>query len=189
MKFIDWITQPWPWWLGGIMITLIMGALLFMNKTFGVSSTFRTLCAAAGAGRYTNFFQFNWREQIWNIVFIVGALIGGVISETLLANPADLDLSAATVQDLTALGIDVDTQYLAPVSLFNWGSLLHFEGFFFIIVGGFLVGFGARYAGGCTSGHAISGLSNLQLPSLVAVIGFFIGGLVMTYLIYPLVLG
>ena len=54
-----------------------------------------------------------------------------------------------------------------------------------LAVGGFLVGFGTRYAGGCTSGHAISGLSNLQLPSLVAVIGFFIGGLVMTHLIFP----
>lgn len=48
------------------------------------------------------------------------------------------------------------------------------------------MGFGARWAGGCTSGHAISGLSNLQLPSLVAVLGFFAGGLLMTHLLFPL---
>ncbi|MEL6627582.1 MAG: YeeE/YedE thiosulfate transporter family protein [Bacteroidota bacterium] len=187
--FFEWITQPWPWWLGGIMITVIMGSMLFMNKTFGVSSTFRAVCAATGGGKYSNFFQFDWKNQMWNMVFILGALIGGIISETLLASPDEMALSSATVEDLTQLGVQVDTQYMAPISLFSWQSLLSFEGFFLIIVGGFLVGFGARYAGGCTSGHAISGLSNLQVPSLVAVIGFFIGGLIMTHFIYPLVLG
>ncbi|MEO1586271.1 MAG: YeeE/YedE thiosulfate transporter family protein [Bacteroidota bacterium] len=187
--FFEWITQPWPWWLGGTMITMIMGSMLFMNKTFGVSSTFRAVCAATGGGKYSNFFQFDWKNQMWNMVFILGALIGGIISETLLASPDEMALSSATVEDLTQLGVQVDTQYMAPISLFSWQSLLSFEGFFLIIVGGFLVGFGARYAGGCTSGHAISGLSNLQVPSLVAVIGFFIGGLIMTHFIYPLVLG
>jgi uncharacterized membrane protein YedE/YeeE len=55
-----------------------------------------------------------------------------------------------------------------------------------MVIGGFLVGFGTRYAGGCTSGHAISGLSNLQFASLIATIGFFAGGLIATHLLYPL---
>jgi uncharacterized membrane protein YedE/YeeE len=52
-----------------------------------------------------------------------------------------------------------------------------------LLVGGVLIGFGTRYAGGCTSGH-VSGLSNLQIPSLKAVIGFF-GGLIMSYFYSP----
>ena len=58
-----------------------------------------------------------------------------------------------------------------------------------VLGGGFLVGFGARWAGGCTSGHAISGLADLQVPSLVAVVGFFVGGLAVTHLVLPLLLG
>jgi uncharacterized membrane protein YedE/YeeE len=57
-----------------------------------------------------------------------------------------------------------------------------------IVVGGFLVGFGTRYAGGCTSGHAIMGLSNLQWPSLVATISFMVGGFIMANLILPFIL-
>jgi len=75
-----------------------------------------------------------------------------------------------------------------PASLFSWGSLFSLRGFILMVVGGFLIGFGTRYAGGCTSGHAIMGLSTLQLPSLIAVIGFFAGGLLMTHLFLPLIL-
>ncbi|MFN9800115.1 MAG: YeeE/YedE family protein, partial [Bacteroidota bacterium] len=69
--------------------------------------------------------------------------------------------------------------------LYSWETVLTLRGFLILAVGGLMVGFGARYAGGCTSGHAISGLSDLQWPSLLAVMGFFLGGLVMTHVLFP----
>ena len=186
MNIIEIISQPWPWYVSGAMIALIMGILLYYGKSFGFSSNLRTLCAACGAGKKASFFDFDWKAQKWNLLFALGALIGGFLSEQFLKSPEPVALSAATVADLAALGIMQDGE-LVPTSLFNWEVLFSLKGFILFVVGGFAVGFGSRYAGGCTSGHAISGLSNLQLPSLIAVVGFFIGGLVMTHLLYPLI--
>ncbi len=183
---IDLISQPWPWYVSGPMIALVMLLLLWAGGEFGVSSNLRTLCAMGGAGKNVSFFKFDWKEQIWNLVFVVGAMIGGFIASQYLDDSQALDLSAATIRDLDALGIAFDGE-LAPLKYFSWESLGTFHGFLLIVVGGFLVGFGTRYAGGCTSGHAISGLSNFQIPSLIAVIGFFIGGLIMTHLLYPII--
>jgi uncharacterized membrane protein YedE/YeeE len=77
---------------------------------------------------------------------------------------------------------------LLPEQLFNWQQLLTVRGFIVIVLGGFLVGFGTRYAGGCTSGHAIMGLSNLQLPSLIATLSFMAGGFIMANVILPFLL-
>lgn len=184
------LTQTWPWWFSGIMLVAVMTGLLFLGKSFGVSATLRTACAAVGGGRKISFFDYNWKDSFWNIAFIVGALIGGFIAAQWLTNPGEVvSISANTLHDLQAIGVDTDTSYYAPADVFNWKSLLTLKGFIVMIVGGFLVGFGARYAGGCTSGHAISGLANLQLPSLIAVIGFFIGGLFMTHMMLPIIFG
>lgn len=185
---IEFISQPWPWHISGLMIVLVMGALLFLGKSFGVSSTLRTVCAIGGAGKRISFFDFNWKKEIWNLVFIFGALIGGFIAHAFLSSPDPMTISAATSTDLAAMGLSTNFQELAPMEIFSWSGLFTLKGFILIVGGGFLVGFGTRYAGGCTSGHAISGLSNLQLPSLIAVVGFFIGGLTMTYLVLPLIL-
>jgi len=163
-----------------------MFLLLWAGGQFGVSSTLRSVCAIGGAGKSVKFFDFDWKRQIWNLVFVFGAVIGGFIAQTWFANPEPLALSEATISDLKNLGIVFDGELL-PMQLFSWSSLATLKGILVIVVGGFLVGFGARYAGGCTSGHAISGLSNLQVPSLIAVIGFFIGGLIMTFLLFPLI--
>jgi len=183
---IDFISQPWAWYVSGPLIALVMFLLLWAGGSFGVSSTLRTMCSIGGAGAKVPFFNFNWRAQIWNLVFVSGAIIGGFIAHTFLVNENDLDLAASTIADLEALNISF-TGGLAPAELFNWSSFLTIKGFLVLVVGGFLVGFGTRWAGGCTSGHAISGLSDLQLPSLIAVIGFFIGGLAMTHLLFPLI--
>ena len=183
---IEWLSQPWPWYVSGPLIALIMFLLLWAGGHFGVSSTLRSICAIGGAGKNCSFFDFDWKSQRWNLVFVLGAVLGGYVASTWLSNPESLALSEHTIEDLTALGISFNGE-LAPLDLFNWESLLSPRGFLIMVVGGFLVGFGARWAGGCTSGHAISGLSNLQLPSLIAVIGFFIGGLLMTYSIMPLI--
>jgi len=159
--------------------------LNFYGKKFGLSSNLRIICAACGAGKYSDFFEFKWSEQKWSLLFLTGAILGGWISSAFLKADAPLQISDATILDLKTLGIKFDGE-LNPSQLFNIEYLTTMRGFILLIVGGFLVGFGTRYANGCTSGHAISGLSNLQLPSLIAVIGFFIGGLITTYFIYPL---
>lgn len=168
------------------MIALIMVLLLFFGKSFGFSSNLRVICAACGAGKRVPFFHYNWRAERWNLLFLVGAILGGWLSSTVLSNGEPVQLSPATVQDLQELGFSAP-QGIQPPELFGPDAFFSLKTVLLLLGGGFLIGFGSRYAGGCTSGHAISGLSNLQWPSLVAVIGFFIGGLIMTFLLYPLI--
>ncbi len=183
---MEWIMQPWPWHISGFLIVVIMMALIFLGKSFGFSSNLRTLCSACGAGKTASFFDFNWRSQIWNLLFLVGSVIGGFISYQYLSTGEPVQISENTIQDLAELGIAAP-EGLQPMEIYGMESAFALSGFLILFIGGLLIGFGARYAGGCTSGHAISGLSNLQLPSLVAVIGFFIGGLAMTHLLFPLI--
>jgi len=183
---IEFIRQPWPWYFSGSMIVLIMLILLFFGKSFGFSSNLRTMCSIAGAGRKVKFFDFKWKDQIWNLMFLIGSVIGGFIATNYLSSPTPLKLSTSTIADLNQLGIKFDGGP-NPTSLFSLQAMKDIKILALLLIGGLLVGFGSRYAGGCTSGHAISGLSNLQLPSLVAVIGFFIGGLIMTFLIMPFI--
>lgn len=182
---LELLKQPWPWYTSGIVIAFIMVVLLYFGKSFGFSSNLRTICTIAGAGKKIKFFDFDWRTQKWNLLFLIGSIMGGVISATLLKSDTPLQLSAATVKDMNTIGIHFDGQ-LNPGQLFGIHAL-SIKNVLMMLAGGLLVGFGSRYAGGCTSGHAISGLSNLQLPSLVAVIGFFAGGLIMTHFLLPLI--
>jgi uncharacterized membrane protein YedE/YeeE len=168
------------------MIAGIMFFLLYFGQSFGFSANLRTICAAAGLGKKTKFFDFNWKTQTWNLVFLVGAIIGGFIAKQFLSSGSPVDISPETINDLSKLGISAPVS-LQPTELFSLEAILTIKGFLVLALGGLRVGFGSRYAGGCTSGHAISGLSDLQLPSLIAVIGFFIGGLVMTFFILPLI--
>ena len=184
---MEWILQPWPWYVGGPLIALTMAALLFAGKNFGMSSNLRTLCSAMGAGKSCEFFSFNWREQRWNLMVMAGAFLGGLIAANFLTSGQAPAISAATVMQLRSMGFDSAGDAYLPSELFSTQSLANPKTLAVLIMGGFLVGFGARYAGGCTSGHAISGLSDFQLPSLVAVIGFFAGGLIMVRLLFPLI--
>lgn len=180
--FIEWISQPWPWYVAGPMIGLTVPALLILgNKTFGISSSLRHICAACVPAGIP-FFSYNWKKEIWNLLFVLGTAIGGFIAMNFLANPETIVISEATQADLAALGI-TDFNSLLPADIFSWGNLFTARGLLFFVFGGFLVGFGTRYAGGCTSGHAIMGISSLQWPSLVATIFFMIGGFLMTHVL------
>lgn len=164
-----------------------MALLLYFGKTFGMSSNLKTLCAIGGAGRISDFFKFNWKDQLWNLTVVLGAIIGGFIATQYLSSNTPIDLNPNTVAELQNMGFQNAGASLLPSELFSLESLKSPKTLIILIIGGVLVGFGTRYAGGCTSGHAITGLSNLQKPSLIAVIGFFIGGLIMTNLILPLI--
>lgn len=181
------IYEPWPWYISGPLLGVIMMALLLVGKQFGMSSNLRTACAAFGAGKKVEFFKFNWKADRWNLTVVLGAVLGGFVASNYLGdigveiNPRIAEQLAADYH-INSAGIS----YL-PSELFAFEALSNPFIIVVLLVGGLLVGFGARYAGGCTSGHAISGLSNLQLPSLIAVIGFFMGGLVMIHFVYPLI--
>lgn len=183
---IEFLSQPWPWYLGGLGIALVIFLLLIQGRIFGVSSSLETLCTIGGAGRTAEYFRVDWKQRSWLLIFLAGSVIGGFIASGVLSNPDPIDISTATIEDLSGLGIHFDGNFL-PESLFNWSNLLTLNGFLLMIGGGLLVGFGSRYAGGCTSGHAISGIADLQLPSMVATIGFFIGGLIAVHLLFPFI--
>ena len=184
---LDLLSEPWPWYVGGPLIGLIVPLLLWAGGEFGVSENLRHICAAVLPTR-NDFFRYDWKATgLWNLTFALGIVLGGAVAGTVLASPDPLVVADATTADLAVMGVTT-FEGLAPAQVFSWEGLATVPGFVMIVIGGFLVGFGARYAGGCTSGHAISGLANLQLPSLLAVLGFFAGGLVATWVILPLLL-
>ncbi len=184
---MNWIFNPWPWYVSGPIIAFIMFLLLMLGKNFGMSSNLRTICTICGAGKNVSFFKFDWKTQKWNLVIVIGTVIGGFIGSYFLTNNPAVQISPETISNLKTLGFNSAGKGYLPTELFDNSVFLNGKNLLLIALGGFLVGFGARYAGGCTSGHAISGLSNLQVPSLIAVIGFFAGGLVMVHFIFPLI--
>ena len=184
---MDVLTQPWPWYIAGPLIGLFVPALLLLgNKKFGISSSLRHICAACLPLNYP-FFQYDWKKEAWNLVFAAGIVLGGFIAVQFLSMAQPMKLNPALVNELSKYGIS-DYNFLLPKELFNWPSLLTLKGIILIVVGGFLVGFGTRYAGGCTSGHSIMGLSNLQWPSLVATICFMVGGILVANFLIPIIL-
>lgn len=179
--------EPWPWYVSGPLIALTMALLILLGKRFGMSSNLRTICSIGGAGKFADFFKFDWKAQRWNLTVALGVVLGGFIAQNYLSSGDAVAISEQTIGKLNELGFMDGGKNYMPDKLFGDGVFFDVKGLILLIAGGFFVGFGARYAGGCTSGHAISGLSNLQLPSLIAVIGFFIGGLFMVHVLFPII--
>ncbi|MDG1058525.1 MAG: YeeE/YedE thiosulfate transporter family protein [Flavobacteriaceae bacterium] len=184
---MDYILSPWPWFVSGPLIATVMFLLVSFGKTFGMSSNLRTLCSLGGAGKISSFFDFDWREHQWNLWVVVGSILGGYIAVQFLSSTDSVGINPNTLAVLSEYGFEAPQNNLVPAELFSLEALQNPYNLALLISAGFMIGFGTRYAGGCTSGHAITGLSNLQLPSLVAVIGFFIGGLLMTHLFFPFI--
>jgi uncharacterized membrane protein YedE/YeeE len=183
---MDFILNPWPWYVAGPLMALVMILLVYFGKTFGMSSNLRTMCTMLGAGKFSDFFKIDWKAQSWNLMVVLGAIVGGYIAVNFLSNDTIMALNPKTISELNALGFRNPGSTLVPNEFFEFVSMSA-KSLIILIIGGLLVGFGTRYAGGCTSGHAITGLSSLQKPSLIAVIGFFIGGLIMTNILLPLI--
>jgi len=184
---MDYITHTWHWAIAGFLIGLVMLALTYFGNSFGMSSNLRSLCAMTGIGKRVPFFDWDWKSQRWNLVVVIGAMIGGYVAIHFLSDPSNVTLNPKTVEELASMGIERPDGKILPDALFGNQVFYSPKLILILVTGGILIGFGSRYAGGCTSGHAISGLSNLQVPSLKAVIGFFVGGLIMAHFLLPLI--
>ncbi len=184
---MEFISQPWPWFVAGPAITFVLFLMFYFSRAFGVSTNLETFCTIAGAGKFSDYFKSDWKARQWSLVFVLGIILGGIISSQFLMTSNAIDLNPKTVQELAELGFaNAGSEYL-PAEIFSLDHVRTLKGFGILLVAGLCIGFGTRYAGGCTSGHAITGLSNLQIPSLVAVIGFFTGGLLMVWFLFPLI--
>jgi uncharacterized membrane protein YedE/YeeE len=181
------LPHPLPWFVAGPLIGLVVPALLLLgNKPFGISSNFRHICAAV-APCGIEFFTHDWKRLgAWNLTFLTG-ILAGAAAASYFAPVGTVTLAPRTVAALHQLGLR-EISGLAPREIFAWSAIFTLKGFVFIVIGGFLVGFGTAWGGGCTSGHAIAGLADRQFPSLLAVCGFFAGGLAGTYVLLPLLL-
>lgn len=188
---LGFLSQPWHWAVSGAAIAVTMFLLNWMGRSFGVSMAFKDMCTIAGAGKKYEFFNIDIKDEYWRLAFVFGALVGGFVTAQLLPSPDPVAISPDTINHLKDWKMEYFLTTEEGSGLFNtfWFKWTNVGGIILAIVGGFLVGFGARYGDGCTSGHAISGLSHLQLPSLITVIGFFIGGLFMTWVVLPLIFG
>ena len=184
---MEFITNTWHWSISGFLIGLVMLSLIYFGKVFGMSSNLRSLCSMTGIGKRVPFFDWDWKSQRWNLVVVAGTMLGGYVATHFLNSDSNVAINEITIQKLQNIGIEAPNSKLLPDSLFGKNVFESPKMILFLLVGGLLIGFGSRYAGGCTSGHAISGLSNFQLPSLKAVIGFFVGGLIMVNFIFPLI--
>lgn len=181
------ISSTWHWSVSGFFIGIVMLSLIYFGKAFGMSTNLRSLCSMTGVGKKFSFFDWDWKSQRWNLVVVSGAMIGGFVATNYLSDSSNVSINPITIEKLHKLNIDAPNGKLLPDALFGSDVFSSPKLIFILLIGGVLIGFGSRYAGGCTSGHAISGLSNFQLQSLKAVIGFFVGGLIVSYFVLPLI--
>ena len=186
-QLLETLSKPWPWWVAGPLVGLTVPALLLLgNRHFGISANLRHACATFMPANI-KFFQYDWKKELWNLFFVIGIFVGGGLAANFLANPDPVVVNPNLLDELAGYGI-TDHDKLLPGEVFSWSALFTVRGFVMLVLGGFMVGFGTRYAGGCTSGHAIMGLSNLQMPSLVATIMFMVGGFIMANLLLPFIM-
>ena len=162
---MDFIFQTWSWYFSGFLIGMVMLCLIYFGKVFGMSSNLTTLCTLTGVGKKVSFFDLDWKEQRWNLLVVLGAMLGGFVAVHFLSDSTNVAINPKTIAQLTQLGIDAPNGKLLPDVLFSNAVFQSPKKIAILIFGGILIGFGTRYASGCTSGHAISGLSNLQIQS------------------------
>ncbi len=186
MMLQEWLYQPWPWYVVGPLMGATIPLLLFSgNKMLGVSSSLRHLCALIP--NRLPYFQYDLKVGYWNLFFALGVFLGAGLAYHFLYEVEEVAIASATVQDLANLGL-TNRKGILPAEIFGSGQVWSLQGLTFTLGGGFLVGFGVRYAGGCTSGHGFMGLSQLSPSSAIAICAFFIGGLLATFLLLPLLL-
>jgi len=183
---LELLKSPWHWSVAGVLIGLTVPTLLLLgNKKFGISSSLRHVCAACLPADIS-FFKYDWKKESWNLFFVAGVFLGGFLAHLFLQNPQEMQIAEGTKAILAGYGI-TDYSQLMPTEIFAWENIFTLKGLIFFVLGGFMIGFGTRYAGGCTSGHSIMGLANLQVPSLIATISFMVGGFISANILLPLI--
>jgi uncharacterized membrane protein YedE/YeeE len=183
----DWLLAPWPWYVAGPIIGLTVPILLLVgNRNFGLSSSFRHICAAVLPSKLP-YFSYDWKRESWNLFFVAGIVLGAALAAFFLRSGDAIRIAPALADFLAEKGIAAGID-LAPEELFSFNQLGTVRGFVLMIVGGFMVGFGTRWANGCTSGHAITGLATFQLSSLKATLAFMAGGFLVANLVIPFLL-
>ena len=187
MSLLHFISQPWPWYVAGPLIGLIIVALQWIdNKPLAASSSYRHICAAI-IPTGIPFLKYNWKTEYWNLLFVAGIFIGGFLAANILRHPLNIAINHETTQQLQAIGLK-DTTGFAPAQIFSFSALQTLPGIIIMVFGGFLIGFGSRYAGGCVSGHSMTGISDLQWTSVLATASIFAGGIFTSYILLPLIL-
>lgn len=185
---ISYISQPWPWYIAGPLIGLVIILLQWIdNKPLAASSSYRHVCSAAFPNGIPFLINYNWKSESWNLFFVTGITIGGFLAGNFLSHPGDITINPETTVQLQSMGVQ-NTNGFAPARLFSLPALQTIPGIIVIVFGGFLIGFGSRYAGGCVSGHSMTGISDLQWTSMLATISIFIGGILASYYLLPLIL-
>ena len=182
----DWLRSPWPWYVAGPLIGLMVPLMLFVgNRSFGISNNLRHLCAITQPRQVdVDFFKYNWKEHTWSLVFVIGTALGGFFAGVVFDNPNPVQLTGAALTMIQSWGFSPPSGDLVPPEIFS----PNVRNLTLLFASGVLVGFGTRYAAGCTSGHAITGLSTMQLASLYAVLGIFAGGLFSSWVLVPYLL-
>ena len=184
---IEWLSGAWPWYVTGPLLGLVVPLLLFFgNKHFGVSSSLQHICAATLPLK-AEYFQYDWKSKGWSLVTMAGVIVGAVIAVLFLDGNSMPAVSDKASQMFKTWGLTNFTR-LQPLEIFAVQNLGSIRNLILLVVGGLLVGFGTRYANGCTSGHGIMGLSLMNLGSLAAVAGFFVGGIPVSRFLVPLLL-
>jgi len=180
--FIELLQSPWPWYVSGPIIGLMVPMFILVgSRSFGISQNLEHICAMTQPRLIrVKFFQYDWRISVWSLVFVTGVILGGFVAGSIFTNPEPIQLSEEALQMFSSWGLSQPIG-LNPPEIFNLSA----ANIFMLVVGGVLIGFGTRYASGCTSGHAITGLATFQVQSLYAVIGIFSGGIVSSYFIVP----
>ena len=183
-EIVQFISQPWHWAISGAALASLVFSMTYLGRRFGISSSFEIICTRFGASRFNEYFDRDLSEDIWRFFFVGGAIIGGYIASNYFMSPEPVAISESTKSHLADWGISVTEGNGFLPDFFN---LKNPKAVMLALIGGMFIGFGARYGKGCTSGHAITGLSHLKLQSLITVVGFFVGGLIMTWFIMPLI--
>lgn len=158
--------SPWHWAAGGAVISAVTLTLLFVgNRRLGVSTGFENVCSLVVQAPYFQRDSLRGTNS-WRLPLLGGLVIGGFLSAVL----------GGGWEPFWDLGM-----FDAEIGWGNGGKLIWMFG------GGLLIGFGTRLAGGCTSGHGIFGMSNLELPSIISTVSFMAAGAVTTNLIYRVI--
>lgn len=160
--------KSWSPYVAGILIGLLqIPAFMIMSTALGTSSSYVTAAVNLGQFFDTSILEISYAKQhfegaknYWQLFVVVGIIIGAFLSSR---------LSGTKRSDIS------------PIWTNALCSSTRLTRFIMAFIGGFIMLLGARIADGCTSGHGISGVSQLTIGSMIAVFCMFVGGIITAF--------